>query len=85
MKKYKNDHNDNHDDDDNNNKDDKPNNKFERIFLDYFENLILRVIDDSLIEKILLQFIITDNEFFHENDKQMIKILIENDKKIHFL
>ena len=84
MKKYKNDHNDNHDDDDNNNKSDKPN-KFERMFLDYFENLIIRVIDDSLIENILLQFIITDNENMHENDKQMIKILIENDKKIHFL
>ena len=53
MKKYKNDHNDNHDDDDNNNKSDKPN-KFERMFLDYFENLIIRVIDDSLIENILL-------------------------------
>jgi len=56
----------------------------ERIFFNYFEKLIIRTIDDSLIEKILLFFII-DNDYLNENDKQMIKILIENDKKIHFI
>jgi len=86
MKKHV-DHDDNCDDVDSKNKDDNPNNKFQRIVLDYFENLIIHVIDDSLIENILLHFIMNDNDNLnlHENDKQMIKILIENDKKIHFL
>jgi len=67
----------NHDDDN-----DKIN-KNEQKILDYFENFVIHVIDDSLIEKLLLYFIMNEN--IHENDKKMIKFLIENDKQMHFI
>jgi hypothetical protein len=49
--------------------------------LDFVESFIY-VIDDSFIEKLLTKAFIDDNS--HENDKQIIEILIENDKKLHF-
>jgi ABC-type multidrug transport system fused ATPase/permease subunit len=49
--------------------------------LDFLENAIY-LIDDSFIEKLLTKALINDNS--HENDKQIIQILIENDKKLHF-
>jgi len=82
MKKHNNDY-DHDDDDDNDNTDNDKINKNEQKFLDYFENFIIHVIDDSLIEKLLLYFIMNEN--IHENDKKMIKFLIENDKQMHFI
>jgi len=49
--------------------------------LDFIENAIY-LIDDSFIEKLLTKALINDNS--HENDKQIIQILIENDKKCNF-
>ena len=49
--------------------------------LDFVESFI-NVIDDSFIENLLTKVFIDANS--HENDKQIIEILIENDKKLHF-
>jgi len=49
--------------------------------LDFLENAIY-LIDDSFIEKLLTKALIDGNA--NEKDKQIIKILIENDKKLHF-
>ena len=49
--------------------------------LDFVESFI-NVIDDSFIEILLTKVFIDANS--HENDKQIIEILIENDKKLHF-
>ena len=49
--------------------------------LDFIENAIY-LIDDSFIEKLLTKALIDNN--IDENDKQIIEILIENDKKLHF-
>ena len=49
--------------------------------LDFLENVVY-LIDDSFIEKLLTKALIDGNA--NEKDKQMIKILIENDKKLNF-
>lgn len=59
------------------------NNKNEiNIFFDRIENFVINIIDNSFIEKLLNKVLICDN--IHENDKQMIQILIENDKQLNF-
>lgn len=59
------------------------NNKNEiNIFFDRIENFVINIIDNSFIEKLLNKVLICDN--IHENDKQMIQILIENDKHLNF-
>lgn len=52
------------------------------IFFDRIENFVINIIDNSFIEKLLSKIVICDN--IHENDKQMIQILIENDKQLNF-
>ena len=49
--------------------------------LNFFENVIY-LIDDSSIEMLLTKALIDEDT--DKNDKQMIEILIENDKKLHF-
>ena len=53
------------------------------IDFDLFEKLFINIIDDSSIERLLKLFLIKDD--MCENDKQMIEILIENDKQMHFI
>ena len=52
-----------------------------KFIIDFFEKAIY-LIDDSFIESLLTKAFIDDNA--HENDKQIIGFLIENDKKLHF-
>jgi len=52
------------------------------ILLNHIENFVINIIDDSFIEIFLNKLLICDNS--HENDKQMIKILIKNDKRLNF-
>lgn len=53
------------------------------IFFDRIENFILNIVDDTFIETLLNKTLICDN--IHENDKQMIEIIIQNDKQLNFI
>lgn len=61
------------------------NNKNEKIniLLNHIENFFINILDDSFIEMFLNKMLISDNS--HENEKQMIEILIKNDKQLHFI
>lgn len=63
-------------------KDETNKNEEINIFLNHIENFVINIIDDSFIEKFLNKILICDNS--HENDKQIIKILIKNDKQMNF-
>ena len=52
------------------------------ILLNHVENFVINIIDDSFIEIFLNKFLIHDNG--NEKDKQMIKIIIKNDKRLNF-
>ena len=52
------------------------------ILLNHIEIFIINIIDDSFIEIFLNKILISDNG--NEKDKQMIKIIIKNDKRLNF-